>query len=387
MQKKTIDDLTEPPAGSTKAAQAPAKSQFRVRMPQRRFLMMLAVMLLGPLLAAAVGTYIYMLGGRYVSTDNAYVKADKIAVSADVDGRVAKVMVKADEDVKRGQLMFVLDQEPFRIALDKAEAKLASTTQEVDSIKAIYDQKTALLKQAQGDLDYFEQNYNRQKALTDRGVTSRSLMDTAEKNLRFARGHVAVVRQQMAEIRARLGGDPERPTNDHPTVREARAARAQAALDLRHTEIRAPVAGIITNFDLQPGEYVEKGSVVFSMVGSEETWIQANFKETDLGNVKPGQKATIHVDTYPDLTWTGIVTSISPATGAEFALLPPQNATGNWVKVVQRLAVRLRIDPQSGADAKRLRAGMSVEVDIDTQHKRNLPNWVSNLFGIARAEP
>ncbi len=385
MQKKTVDEPTGPAAEAPVSTLARAPLRPKWRLPQRRFVIMFALTLLGPILALAAGTYYYMAGGRFVSTDNAYVKADKIVISADVSGRVAEVKVASDQAVKRGDVLFVLDKEPFRIALERAEAKLAAAIQDVDSVRAIYEQRVARLKLAEGDLLFHQQNYDRQNELTQRGVVSRSGMDTAEKNLRNARDQVAVILQEMAEVRAKLGGDANRPTGAHPAVREAQALRDQAALDLRHAEVRAPAAGVITNFDLQAGEYVTTGNVVFSMVGNEDLWVQANFKETDLANMQPGQTATIHVDSYPDQTWTGTVTSISPATGAEFAILPPQNATGNWVKVVQRLPVRLKIDPQESG--RTLRAGMSVVVDIDTKHKRPLPKWIANILGFARAQP
>ncbi|WP_072385122.1 HlyD family secretion protein [Hyphomicrobium sp. CS1BSMeth3] len=378
MQKSATEPDRET-VGNVEAARAAQARRFQLR-PSRRTLSILAIALLGPLVAAIAGGYYYFASGRYVATDNAYVKAHKIAVSADVAGRVSEVYVDADQVVQQGTLLFRLDPQPFRIALDRAEAQLAAATQEAQSLRSLYDQKVARLKLAEGDLTFHQQHFDRQDSLTKTGVVSRSGMDLAERGLRNARDQIVIAHQEIAEVQARLGGDPARPPEQQPSVREARAVRDRAAWDLERTEIRAPVAGVVTNFDLQPGTYVTAGSVVFSMVGSENIWVQANFKETDLTNVKIGQRATIHVDMYPGRAFRGSVSSISAATGAEFALLPPQNATGNWVKVVQRLPVRLRIDAE---DAPTLRSGMSVVVSIDTEHRRAVPKWAMSFLGWA----
>ena len=374
MQKSATEPDKEAPTASAPAV--PSRQR-------RRFPYVFLVALIGPLAAAAIGGYYYLASGRFVSTDNAYVKAHKIAVSADVAGRVTEVFVDADQIVSQGTLLFRIDPQPLRIALDRAEAQLAAAIQEAHSLRALYDQKVARLKLAEGDVAYHQQNYDRQDALTKTGVVSRSGMDMAERALRNARDQVAIAHQEIAEVLARLGGDPKRAPELQPSVREAQAVRDRAMWDLERTEVRAPVAGVITNFDLQPGAYVTAGSVVFSMVGSESVWVQANFKETDLTNVKPGQRATIRIDMYPGKSVKAFVSSISPATGAEFALLPPQNATGNWVKVVQRLPVRLRLE--LAPDSPPLRAGMSAVVNIDTEFKRPVPGWAQGLLGWAGA--
>jgi membrane fusion protein (multidrug efflux system) len=257
-----------------------------------------------------------------------------------------------------------------------------SARQEIAALRALHKQKLAELKLAEGDVDFYQRQYERQQKLNKRGFASGSNLDSANRNLRNARDRVAAIMQDIAQARAKLGGDPDLPVESQPAVREAQAARDQAALNLRRTDVRAPVAGIVTNFDLQPGEYIEAGRVIFSIVGSAEIWIHANFKETKLTHVRVGQPATIRVDAYPDDIREAVVSSISPATGAEFALLPPQNATGNWVKVVQRVPVRLELkNPRTDPP---LRAGMSVIAEIDTGHHRRIPDFTRAALNWAR---
>lgn len=367
-------------------AKTPAKSDtaavgYRRRRPLR-IAGLILLSLLGPLLAITAGLYIYLVGGRYVSTDNAYLKADKIAVSADVSGRVESVYVRADDHVKPGTLLFRLDQAPFRIALDRAEARLVSARQEIEALRHLYQQKLANLRSAQSDISFYEQQFGRQKALSQKRVASQVNFDTAERNLRNARDQVAMLSQDLAQALAKLGGSLDIAADDHPSVKEARAAVNQARLDLSHTEVHASVAGIVTNFDLQRGEYVKAGDVTFSIVGTDDVWVQANYRETDLANVHPGQSATVRIDAYPGEVFEAYVDSISPATGAEFALLPPQNATGNWVKVVQRLPVRLKL--KASPSKRVLRAGMSTVVEIDTDHRRKLGGFANAVMEWAR---
>ena len=337
---------------------------------------------IGPLAATFVGLYIYSVGGRFVSTDNAYIKSEKIAVSADVSGRVVAVAIRENQRVEKGALMFRIDPEPFKFALEKAEAQLVTAIQDIEALRAAHRQRVAELTLAEGDVHFYKRQFDRQQKLNTRGFASTTNLDTASRNLRNARDKLGTIRQDIAQASAKLGGDPDIPTAAHPAVREAQAVRDQAALDLRRTDVRAASTGIITNFELQSGEYIHAGDVVFSLVGDAEVWVQANFKETDLTHVRVGQTATVQVDTYPDDIQQAVVTSISPATGAEFALLPPQNATGNWVKVVQRLPVRLQLnDPSRGPP---LRAGMSVVVEIDTGFQRELPGLAKTALSWAR---
>lgn len=372
-------------AGSADATRAPAWAatrSWRSWLPPR-VLSTLLIMAVGPVVALAAGTYLYMSGGRYVATDNAYVKADKIAVSADVAGRVTEVLVRADEAVKQGQPLFRLDREPYKLLLEKAAAELDQTVARVEALRAEYREAQGEMKEAEDRIQFFDAQRARQKRLADKGVGRAFVFEEADSNADASRARANVARQKMHRVLAQLSGKPDIEASAHPLVREKAAVRDHARLDLEHTEIKAPAAGIVTNFDLQPGEYVRIGSTVFSLVGTDEIWVQANFKETDLTFVDEGQTASVHVDTYPDGAWQAVVTSISPATGAEFAVLPPQNATGNWVKVVQRLPVRLRLLARPGA--RPLRAGMSVVVEIDTGHRRPLPGWASALLGRAKA--
>ena len=335
---------------------------------------------LGPLAAIAVGLTLYLAGGRYVSTDNAYVKSDKIAVSADVSGRTSAVFVAANQTVAPGSLLFKIDPEPFEIARQRAAAQLLAARQDAVALKSLYRQKLASLNQAKADLSFYQRRFNRQNKLKRKAIASQSTLDTAAQNLQNARAQIAVLEHDTAQALARLGGDPEQSVEELPAVLTAVAQLSAAELDLRRTDVRAPVAGIVTNFDLQPGEYIEEGKVVFSIVGTDTVWVEANFRETDMTHMNVGQVATIRVDAYPGDARDAIVASINPSTGAEFALLPPQNATGNWVKVVQRLPVRLQI--QSNGSGKPLRAGMSVIVEVDTKNERKLRDLLAGFTGL-----
>jgi membrane fusion protein (multidrug efflux system) len=367
---------------ATKKAR-PKKAEQPVRKQNGRRLFGITLLsIAGPMVAISTGFYIYFAGGRFVETDNAYVKSEKIAVSADISGRVSDVAISENQVLQQGHLLFSIDPEPFRIALERSEARLMFARQEIEVLRALYMQKLAEHKQAQGDVDYYVRQYDRQKKLNTRGFASGTNLDTAKRNLRNARDNSSTIMQDIAQTRAKLGGDPDLPISAHPQVREAQAMRDQAALDLRRTKVHAPVDGVVTNFDLQPGEYIKAGNPVFSMVGTGEVWVDANFKETNLTHVRVGQRAKILIDAYPDDVREAVVSSISPATGAVFSLLPPQNATGNWVKVVQRLPVKIIL--KNPSREPKLRTGMSVIVEIDTRHKRTLPSFAKAAINWAR---
>jgi len=384
MQKLAVERVAGP-AESAAGLERGSGRRRRWLLPTRKFVLTFLLAILGPLVAAGLGGYLYLASGRVVTTDNAYVKADKIAISPVVSGQVIEVFVEADQPVARDQALFRIDPQFFQLAIDKVEAELAQMRTRLEAMRAEYYAARSELKEAEDRVQFYDAQRARQKQLADRGVGKAFVFEEADSNADAARARMTAARQKMQRVLAQLGGDVEIQPEAHPLVREKMAARDRAKAELAHTLVKAPAAGIVTNFDLQRGEYVDVGRVVFSLVGTEDTWVQANYKETDLTHVQVGQKATVHVDTYPDHVWVARVTSISPATGAEFAILPPQNATGNWVKVVQRLTVRLRLEAQPGAPP--LRAGMSVLVDVDTGHERPLPRWARGFLSWAKASP
>ena len=339
-----------------------------------RRMLRVVLLALAPLVAALVGFYFYATGGRYVTTENAYVKSDKVAVSADVAGRVKEVVITDNQIVQPGDPLFRLDPEPFRIVLDEAEAKLRAVRSEIEATRAQYRQRRQDLTKAEIDITFNKREFERQQQLIQQGHVTRSKFDEALHKLEQSQQLTNAIREQINEVLAQLGGDPNILVDNHPKYMEARSKRDDSALDLRRIEVKAPIDGIVTRMTLQPGEHVEKGTPVFSIVRQTGMWVEANLKETELTHVRVGQSAKITVDAYPGAVWRARVDSISPATGAEFSLLPPQNATGNWVKVVQRIPVKLAIEPQK--DAPPLRAGISVVVEIDTGHERKISAFV-----------
>jgi len=342
------------------------------------------LLIIGPLVLALVGAYYYAIGGRYVTSENAYVKADKIAISTDISGRVTKVNVHENEIVKKDDILFEIDKEPFQIALEKAEAQLGSAKAEIASMRELYREKAAEQKAVEEDVSFFKEQFERRRNLLKRGMVNSDRFDSAGRNLEAARNRADGVREELGRIMTRLGGSPDLPTEKNPEVLAAISRLQEAKLNLSHTVIRAPASGIITKNDLQVGEYVTTGRPVFSIVARDDIWVEANLKETELTHVTEGQTATITVDAYPNAEWKARVSSIAPATGAEFSILPPQNATGNWVKVVQRVPVRLEI--LENGKGPELRAGMSVVVTIDTQHERDLPPFVKSAVALIQGK-
>jgi membrane fusion protein (multidrug efflux system) len=325
----------------------------------------------GPAAVAMIGLFFYLTGGRYVSTDDAYVQAARVEISTNISARVSEIDVHDNQFVRAGQVLFRLDPRSFQIAGQDAEAQLESARLKIPDLQAVYRQRIADQKAAQDTLAYEEREYARQSTLAKAGISSRAQLDQAAHALETASQQLAAVSQQAASALAELGGNPGTPVDAQPGVRQAQAALDRAKLNLSYTVIRAPIDGIVTKVEqLQIGDYVNAATPLFALESKKDIWVEANFKETELTHMRPGQHATFSVDAYPGETFTGKVESTSPGTGSSFSLLPPENSSGNWVKVVQRLPVRISIDG-GHADAP-LAAGMSVTAQVDTEHRRPL---------------
>lgn len=339
------------------------------------------LLLFGPLLVAVAGLAFYLTTGRYVSIDNAYVKSDVTTISTDVSGIVAEVAVHDNEAVKAGQLLYRLDDETYRNAQANAEAQLATARNDIEALRATYRQRQQDIRQAEVDVAYYKREFDRQNDLARSNVASKAALDAARRNLDMSQQKLGSLQQEAAGVLANLSGNANIAVADHPRYQAAKAQLDQARRDLSHTRVLAPVDGVVTNVDqIQLGEYLQAASPAFSLVAGH-AWVEANPKETDLTHVLPGQAVSVTVDTYPGYTWHGKVEGISPATGAQFAILPPQNASGNWVKVVQRIPLRVAIDAEPNMPP--LRAGMSALVEIDTGRHHNL----FGLIGRANADP
>jgi membrane fusion protein (multidrug efflux system) len=348
----------QPPAAPAAAAPAPEK---RRRTPgPRRLLLMIGV----PLLLAVGGGYFWLTGGRYEDTDNAYVQQAKVSLSADVAGRITAVNVSENQVVKAGDVLFTIDPESYQIALDQANAALASARLNVAQLKVSYGTAQAQLASAQQTLTVRQAAYDRQAALVKQGVNSSSTLDDVTLALQQAQAAVDLANQQVAAAIAALGGDPNIEVDKHPTVLAAQAQVEAAQRNLAHSTVKAPAGGIVANVaNLNVGQYVTAGTTIATLVETDGTWVEANFKETQLTNMRAGQPAEVKIDAYPG-SFAGKVESIGAATGAEFSLIPPQNATGNWVKVVQRVPVRIELP--AGADVGLLKTGLSATVSVDT---------------------
>jgi membrane fusion protein, multidrug efflux system len=332
-------------------------------------------------IALIAGGYWYVTGGQIVTVDDAYVEADKVGVSTDIAGIVKDVDVTENQHVDAGQVLYRLDDLAFQYALDRAEAQVGTVRDSLNALKTNYQDVKSQIQQAQDDIDYYSTEFNRQRGLLDAHVASQSAFEAARRNLQNAQHKLASLNHQLAGIAANLDGDPAGPVEKNPRHLEAVAQRDEAARQLAHTVVKAPFSGIVTNVpSIAPGKYLQASATAFYLVSTDHVWVVANPKETELANVRSAQLATVTVDTYPDRQWKGAVESISPAAAQEFSLLPAQNTSGNWVKVVQRIPMRVRVDT-SDKNMPPLRAGMSVEVNVDTGKVRGLPRFLTALFG------
>ncbi len=331
-----------------------------------------------PLLAVFATAYVYATDNRYVSTENAYVKSEIRTISTTIDGPVSEVAVKDNQQVAKGDLLFRIDPRPFEMTSAAAKAELANVRQRVISLRARFEQSQMEIEAADERIRYLEVTHKRNQNLHDEGIGSEATSQKTEHELTMARRQKNIATQTSQIVLADLGGSVDVDYTQHPLYLQAEAKLRRAQLNLSYAEVRSPADGVLSKVGLEAGEYVEKGDSLFALVTTGAPWVEANFKEVQLTGIKVGQKATIVVDSFPDVVWRATVDSISPATGAEFAILPPQNATGNWVKVVQRIPVKLTFDKAQNRD--RLRAGMTATVSIDTERDDDALSLVKSVF-------
>jgi membrane fusion protein (multidrug efflux system) len=362
-----IVPLAEAKSQPEGASQAPAKSGAQAGFGRKRLRMTLLVAL--PLIAAVIGFGIYITGGRYISTDNAYVGAQKVLITPDISGKIIHVAIREGQHVKPGDELFTLDKVPYQLQLDGANGKLNASRSAFNKLKTSYKSLNDLVDLAQKNVDLKQRDVDRKTKLVQTQAGSQLDVDTSLGALVTAQLELEFTRQQRDTTLNQLLGDPNLPLDRFPEYAQAKAALDNAQRDFNHTTVRAPISGTATQVDnIQVGRFVPAGSPILSVVDDLAPWVDANPKETDITYLRVGQKATLDIDSFPGHTFKGTVLAVSPGTGAQFSILPPQNATGNWVKVVQRVPVRIGFDKEE--DTRLLRSGMSVNVEIDTHHSR-----------------
>ncbi|HWX63867.1 HlyD family secretion protein [Bradyrhizobium sp.] len=376
-------DQKTPPAGAPdKAAAKPRRRPMAALRRYRRVLLLVVL----PLAAAAGGVVFYLNGGRYVSTDDAYVGAQKVLITPDISGKIDKVVVREGQHVNQGDVLFEIDPVPFRLAAAQAKATLEQAHTTYDNLVANIQIYGQMLDLAQQGIDLKQRDVDRKTQLVKNNYGSQLDLDNASNALVTAGAQAQFIKQQLSNAKTQLLGNPELPLDDFPPYAQAKAALDQAERNLDHTTMRAPMPGIATQVDqIQLGRFVAAGTPVFSVIDVAKPWVDANPKESDFTHVAVGQPVTLEVDAFPDHVFKGTIGSLSPGTGAQFAILPPQNATGNFVKVVQRVPVRIYFD-QNDPSVANLKAGMSVYATIDTGHRRTLAGLLGLATAAAKAE-
>jgi membrane fusion protein (multidrug efflux system) len=361
----------------TKIAAEPRR---RLMAGMRRYRRTLLLVVL-PLVALIAGLTFYLNGGRYVTTDDAYVGAQKVLITPDISGRIEKIVVKEGQRVNEGDVLFEFDPVPFRLAEQQARATLDQTRTTYDNLKANIKIYADMIDLAQQGVDLKRRDVDRKTSLAKSNFGSQLDLDNSANALVTASAQLEFLKQQMSSSKTQLLGNPDLPIEQFPPYAQAKAALDQAVRNLDHTVMRAPMAGIATQVDqIQLGRFVAVGTPVFSIIDTAKPWVDANLKESDFTHIGVGQPVSIDVDAFPDHLFKGTIGSLSPGTGAQFAILPPQNATGNFVKVVQRVPVRIYFDSDDSY-VQKLKAGMSAYTTIDTGHRRTL----AAMFGFAPA--
>ena len=376
-----LDPGSETEEGETFASRHNSSSSLQqvltAKTPHRKRRLRSQLMIGGILLVALVAGFFWLRGGSYASTDNAYVRAAKLMVSSDVSGLVGSVDVREGQSVKAGDVLFRIDPQQFQIALDNAKANLAQTELAIEAMKEDYKRMLSAVAAQQAKVELDQATYNRYQPLASKDFLSKASFDQERFTLQADQNTLESLKQQAKTQLIRLSGNPDIPLSEHPQYLQAKAQVDEAQRELDHTVVRAPFDGRVTQVEaLQRGTYLVAQTAALTntgavgLVSTKDLWVDANMKETDLTYVKRGDPVDISVDTYPGETWSGTVESIAPASGSEFSILPAQNVSGNWVKVVQRIPVRIHIDPRQGQPE--LRAGMSVTVEIETGHRNQL---------------
>ncbi|HEY1932636.1 MAG TPA: HlyD family secretion protein [Acetobacteraceae bacterium] len=354
-------------AGNAPAAPRVTEAPVRRRITRRA---LRPILMIGGILVVAVGSATWWItGGRYVDIDDAYVRAAKETVATDVSGIVAQVPVHDGQLVHQGDVLLRLDPLQYQIAVEAAKANVGGVISDLNADKLTYRRMLRDVDAKAAQVQSDQANYDRFASLVKSGGVTRAEYDNAKFALAADQQALDALKVGAQVQLAKLGGNPDVDVHTMSDYLIAMARLQEAQRELDHTVIFAPFDGIVTQVDtVQPGMYLGASTAAFGIVSTEHVWVEANPKETELTWVKPGDQVDVTVDTYPDRTWKGTVESISPNSGSEFSVLPAQNTSGNWVKVVQRIPVRIRVDRKPGDPD--LRAGMSVEADIDTGHQR-----------------